>query len=76
MRTVEVTIAAKAIGLGPFLKLAGIAIGPPDAKMMIEAGWVTVNGRVEKQLGRQLQPGDLVAAAGRSARVVIDDPGR
>jgi ribosome-associated protein len=75
VRIIEVTISDKAIGLGPFLKLAGIAMGGPDAKVMIELGWVTVNGRVETQLGRQLRPGDLVAAAGREARVVTADQG-
>ena len=75
MRIIEVTISDKAIGLGQFLKLAGLAVGDSDAKVMVEVGWVTVNGRVEAQLGRQLRPGDLVAAAGRSVRVVTADQG-
>ncbi|GIH16659.1 RNA-binding S4 domain-containing protein [Rugosimonospora africana] len=75
MRIIEVTISGDAIRLGQFLKLAGLAVGAPDAKVMVEVGWVTVNGRVETQLGRQLRPGDLVAAAGRSARVVTADQG-
>jgi len=75
VRIIEVTISAEAIRLGPFLKLAGLAVGAPDAKVMVEFGWVCVNGRVETQLDRQLRPGDLVAAAGRSARVVTADQG-
>jgi ribosome-associated protein len=75
VRIHHVAISGEAIPLGQFLKLAGIALGGPDAKVMVEAGWVTVNGRVETQLGRQLRPGDLVAATGRSARVVTADGG-
>ena len=76
MRTIDVMITDEAISLGRFMKLAGLAMGPADAKVMIDAGWITVNGRVESQLGRQLRPGDLVAGGGRSARVVNDNPGR
>jgi ribosome-associated protein len=75
VRIIEVTISTEAIGLGQFLKLAGLAVGGSDAKVMIELGWVSVNGRVEAQLGRQLRPGDVVAAGGRSARVVTADQG-
>lgn len=75
MRIDEVTITDETIRLGQFLKLAGLANGTADAKVMIEVGWVTVNGRVETQGGRQVRPGDLVAAGGRSARVVTADQG-
>jgi ribosome-associated protein len=75
VRIIEVTISDEAIRLGRFLTLAGLALGGSDAKVMLEVGWVTVNGRVETQPGRQLRPGDLVAAAGRSARVVTADQG-
>lgn len=75
MRIVDVTISEEAIPLGRFLKLAGLAMGPPDAKVMLEEGWVTVNGRIETRPGRQLRSGDLVAATGRSARVVTADQG-
>ena len=75
VRTIEVTISDEAIRLGQFLILSGLAVGGADAKAMIEFGWVTVNGRVEAQLGRLLRPGDLVAAAGRTARVVTADQG-
>jgi ribosome-associated protein len=76
VRTNNVMISGKSIGLGQFLKLAGLVIGPADAKAMLEAGWIKVNSQVVSQLGRQLVPGDLVAAGNHSARVVIDDPGR
>ena len=75
MSEIEVTIHDDMIRLGQFLKLAGIAMGGSDAKIMIEEGWVSVNGVVEKQRGRQLYPGDRVHATGKSARVVKEDEG-
>lgn len=74
MRIDEVIIADKAIPLGQFLKLAGLAKGGADAKVMIEFGWVRVNGRVETQHGRQVRPGDLIGAAGREVRAVTEVP--
>jgi ribosome-associated protein len=70
VRIPEVAIADETIRLGQFLKLAGLADGGSDAKAMVEAGEVTVNGRVDTRRGRQLHAGDVVAHAGRSARVV------
>jgi len=75
VRIIDVTISGEVIRLGQFLRLAGLAMGALDAKVMIEEGWVTVNGRVETQPGRQLRPGELVATTGRSARVVTADRG-
>ena len=69
VRIPEVAISDESIRLGQFLKLAGLADAGSDAKALIEAGDVTVNGRVDTRRGRQLRPGDVVACAGRSARV-------
>ncbi|HEX5117290.1 MAG TPA: RNA-binding S4 domain-containing protein [Pseudonocardiaceae bacterium] len=66
----EVTIADETIRLGQFLKLAGLADAGSDAKALVEAGDVTVNGRVDTRRGRQLRAGDVVACGGRKARVV------
>jgi ribosome-associated protein len=70
VRIPEVTISDDSIRLGQFLKLAGLADGGSDAKALVEAGGVTVNGRVDTRRGRQLRDGDVVTHAGRSARVV------
>jgi len=40
-----------------------------EAKALLAAGGVTVNGEPEARRGRQLHPGDVVAAGGRSVRV-------
>ena len=57
----DVSIVDEMIRLGQFLKLAGLAEDGVDAKEMIEAGVVTVNGRPENRRGRQLKIGDVVA---------------
>ena len=57
------------IRLGQFLKLSGLVEHGADAKDMVAAGDVTVNGRTEFRRGRQLDPGDVVALGGERARV-------
>jgi ribosome-associated protein len=70
MSVSDITISDDTIRLGQFLKLAGLADAGSDAKALVESGEVTVNGRVDTRRGRQLRAGDVVACAGRSARVV------
>jgi ribosome-associated protein len=65
----EVGVAAVPIRLGQFLKLAGLADGGGDARGLLEAGEVTVNGRAESRRGAQLGAGDVVAVGDRRARV-------
>ncbi len=67
MRDVE--IRDDVIRLGQLLKLAGIASSGTDAKELLAAGEVTVNGEDEARRGRQLRRGDVVVAAGESVRV-------
>jgi ribosome-associated protein len=57
------------IRLGQFLKLAGLVEQGADAKEVVAAGEVTVNGRAETRRGRQLEAGDVVACGGERARV-------
>ena len=66
----EVSIRDESIRLGQFLKLAGLAEDGGHAKDLIEAGDVAVNGEIEYRRGRQLRPGDVVAADGEEAKVV------
>jgi ribosome-associated protein len=74
VRVTEVAITDESIRLGQFLKLAGLVDAGSDAKAVIEAGEVKVNGRADTRRGRQLHHGDVVAFAGRSARVVGATP--
>ena len=63
-------ISDASIKLGQFLKLADLVDTGAEAKPVIAAGLVRVNDEVETRRGRQLNPGDVVSVAGRSARVV------
>ncbi|MGI8645414.1 MAG: RNA-binding S4 domain-containing protein [Nocardioides sp.] len=57
------------IKLGQFLKLADLVESGSDAKPLLAAGEVRVNGEVETRRGRQLVTGDVVALGEASARV-------
>lgn len=72
VRLPEVTIVDETIRLGQFLKLSGLAEDGADAKALVEAGEVTVNGRVDTRRGRQLRDGDVVARGDRSVRLIAE----
>ena len=65
----EVPIRGEAIRLGQLLKLAGVVDSGAEAKDLLAAGAVRVNGEPEERRGRQLRRGDVVAAEGRELRV-------
>jgi ribosome-associated protein len=65
-----VAIDTGRITLGDFLKWAGAAETGGRAKQLVQDGAVRVNGVVERRRGRQLAPGDRVAAAGREYVIV------
>jgi ribosome-associated protein len=65
----EVPIRDGAIRLGQLLKLAGLVGSGAEAKDLLAAGDVRVNGEREQRRGRQLQPGDVVHAAGEELRL-------
>jgi ribosome-associated protein len=65
----DIAIRGDMIRLGQLLKLAGLAESGGDARALIERGAVTVNGEVETRRGRQLHPGDVVAAGEDSVRI-------
>lgn len=56
--------------LGQFLKLASLLDSGAEAKDAVASGEVSVNGGVDTRRGRGLVDGDVVAFAGRAARVV------
>jgi len=68
-RPVDVPIREESIRLGQFLKLADLVEVGSDAKELISAGEVLVNGEPEIRRGRQLRVGDVVELGGRPARV-------
>ena len=68
-----VPIRDESIRLGQFLKLANLVESGSEAKPVIAAGQVLVNGEVETRRGRQLVVGDVVTLAGQAARVAGPD---
>jgi ribosome-associated protein len=65
----DVPIRDESIRLGQFLKLANLVESGAEAKPVIAAGAVLVNGEVETRRGRQLAKGDVVTLGPQSARV-------
>jgi ribosome-associated protein len=65
----DIQIRGDTIRLGQLLKLAGIADSGGEARALVERGVVRVNGEVETRRGRQLHPGDVIAAGGEEIRV-------
>jgi ribosome-associated protein len=57
------------IRLGQLLKLADLVESGGDAKAVLRAGQVRVNGRVDVRRGRRLAPGDVVQVGDRSLRL-------
>ena len=66
----EIEIAGDMIRLGQLLKLSTLADSGADARELLLAGGVTVNGAPEARRGRQLHRGDVVAVGGHAVRVV------
>jgi ribosome-associated protein len=57
----ELEIRGDMIRLGQLLQYAGLADSGGEAKQLLAADAVTVNGEPEARRGRQLHPGDVVA---------------
>ena len=60
------------IRLDQFLKLAGAVGTGGQAKVMIQAGEVNVNGKVETRRSHKLNPGDEVLVAGETFTVGLE----
>lgn len=71
----DVAIRDEVIRLGQFLKLANLVESGADAKPVIRAGHVRVNGEVETRRGRQLRLGDVVELGGVATRVADESAG-
>ncbi len=66
----DVEIRGSMIRLVQLLKLADLASSGAEAKQVLRAGQVTVNGEPEERPGRQLHPGEVVTVGERVIRVV------
>ena len=65
----KIKIQTEYIKLDQFLKWTGTAESGVDAKDMILAGEVKVNGEVEERRGKKLHVGDKVEIAGKTFEV-------
>ena len=66
----KIAIEGDMIRLGPLLKLSALADSGADARELLLASRVTVNGAPETRRGRQLHRGDIVAVGEQTVRVV------
>jgi ribosome-associated protein len=66
----EIEIEGDMIRLGQLLKLSALADSGADARELLLASAVTVNGEPEARRGRQLHRGDVVAVGEQAIRVV------
>lgn len=67
--TREFAIRGEVIRLGQLLKAAGLADSGVDAKELLLAGAVRVNGEPETRRGRQLRRGDVVELDGERVEI-------
>ncbi len=66
----DIEIRGDMIRLGQLLKLSALADSGADARELLLAGGVTVNGEEETRRGRQLHRGDVDTLGEHTARVV------
>lgn len=57
----EVKITSDTINLDQFLKWANLVMSGGEAKHIIQAGEVEVNGEIELKRGKTLKAGDIVS---------------
>lgn len=65
----EITITTEFIKLDSLLKLAGLCYTGGEAKEVVQAGHVLVNGEVCTQRGKKLRDGDSATYAGKTVKV-------
>ena len=66
----EIKLYTEYIKLDQFLKLVNEAASGGEAKVMVLASEVKLNGIVEIQRGKKIRPGDIVSVENRSYKVI------
>ena len=61
------------IKLDQFLKLANVVQTGGEAKRLIQAGVVLVNGQIETRRGRKLRQGDVVTVEDEELTVLVEE---
>jgi len=62
-------ISTKSIELNSFIKIKGLAATGGQAKLIIRAGSVTVNGEIETRNKKKLLAGDVIECLGKKFTV-------
>ncbi len=65
----QISIRTEFIKLDALLKYASLAETGGEAKQMVQAGEVKVNGEVCTMRGKKLRPGDVVESGGQTVQV-------
>lgn len=65
----EITIKDEFIKLGQAIKLAGLVENGAEAKEVIQAGAIKVNGETDLRRGRKLVSGDVIEYHGKQVTV-------
>ena len=66
-------LTAEFIKLAGLLKTAGVVDSGGEAKQLIQASLVRVNGEVVTERGRKIRPGDVVEVGGQTtARILVE----
>ncbi len=68
-----VPVSAGGIKLDSFLKLCGEVLSGGQAKVLVQAGAVAVNGEVCTMRGIKLRGGDVVEARGNRYEVAVEE---
>lgn len=71
--TVATAASQRTIKLDQFLKFVGAVQTGGEAKLLIQAGEVRVNGAIETRRGRKLMSGDRVQCAGERFQVKLSE---
>lgn len=61
----------RSIRLDQFLQIIGVAGTGGQAKLLVQSGEVSVNGKIETRRKRQLQDGDVVSLDGNDFTVEV-----
>ena len=68
-----IAIITEFIKLQDMMKFANLVSSGGEAKILIQAGEVSVNGAVCLQRGKKLRPGDMVSFRGKQYAVAYAD---
>ena len=70
MEEIKIREEDEYIKLGQLLKLAGMVSSGVEAKIVIQKGEVTVNGKVDDRRGKKCYPGDVISFNGKTVKVI------